>query len=120
MATDQKIEDLLNLALDATEEERERSLELDVGFDAQTKTWDLIVKYAGSLDDLRAQGIGVTELAGGYAILSAPQSAVSYLASLPQIQYMEKPKRLFFSAAQGRTGTVRIDAVLFTRNAVTL
>ncbi len=105
MATDQKIEDLLNLALDATEEERERSLELDVGFDAQTKTWDLIVKYAGSLDDLRAQGIGVTELAGGYAILSAPQSAVSYLASLPQIQYMEKPKRLFFSAAQGRTAS---------------
>ena len=29
--TSQKADNLLNLALDATEEERERSLELDVG-----------------------------------------------------------------------------------------
>ena len=29
----QKIEDLLNLALDATQEEREKSLERDVGYD---------------------------------------------------------------------------------------
>ena len=29
----EKIEDLLNLALEATEEERERSQELEVGFD---------------------------------------------------------------------------------------
>ena len=37
---DQKIENLLNLALDATENERERSLELDVGFDELTRTWE--------------------------------------------------------------------------------
>ena len=31
----QKVENLLNLALDATEEEREKSLELDVGYYCQ-------------------------------------------------------------------------------------
>ena len=52
MATDQKIEDLLNLALDATEREREKSLELDVGYNPVDRTWDVIVKYTGSLADL--------------------------------------------------------------------
>ena len=38
----QKIENLLNLALEATPEEREKSLELDVGYDREEKEWDLI------------------------------------------------------------------------------
>ena len=47
---DQKLENVLNLALDATEEERQKSLELDVGYDAILREWDLIVRYSGSLD----------------------------------------------------------------------
>ena len=46
---DQKIENLLNLALSATPEEREKSYILNVGYSEETKTWDLIVKYTGSL-----------------------------------------------------------------------
>ena len=46
---DQKIENMLNLALNATEEERERSLELNVGYDKEDKVWDLIVRYHGDL-----------------------------------------------------------------------
>lgn len=44
-----KRENLLNLALDATPEEREKSLELDVGYSPEDQTWDVIVKYSGSL-----------------------------------------------------------------------
>ena len=40
----------LNLALDATEEERERSLNLNVGYDRENRIWELIVKYSGSLE----------------------------------------------------------------------
>ena len=43
-----KIENMLNLALDATPEERARSLNLDVGFDREENTWEVIVKYSGS------------------------------------------------------------------------
>ena len=39
----QKRENLLNLALDATEEERLKSVNLNVGYDPREKTWELIV-----------------------------------------------------------------------------
>lgn len=44
---DQKAENLLNLALSVPEEERKQTGELDVGYDRETRTWELIVKYSG-------------------------------------------------------------------------
>ena len=55
----QKRENLLNLALDATEEERLKSVNLNVGYDPEEKTWELIVRYNGSLASLRDTGIRV-------------------------------------------------------------
>ena len=46
----QKLENVLNLAMSATEEERDKSLELNVGYNPIDREWDLIVKYSGSLD----------------------------------------------------------------------
>ena len=43
----QKAENLLNLALDATSEEREKSLELEVGYQPLDQEWDLIIKIFG-------------------------------------------------------------------------
>ena len=45
----QKIENLLNLSLDSTMEERDKSLNLNVGYDKMTKEWEVIVKYHGDL-----------------------------------------------------------------------
>ena len=100
-----KLENMLNLALDATPEERARSLNLDVGFDREENTWELIVKYSGSLSDLAEEGITVTELLNEYAILIVPESRIGRLAEVPEIEYIEKPKRLFFAAEQGRTAS---------------
>ena len=72
----QKLENLLNLALDADQGERERSEELDVGYDKEENVWELIVKYHGSLDGLREQNIVVEELIAGYAILTVPETLV--------------------------------------------
>lgn len=58
----QKIENMLNLALDATETEREKSLDLDVGYNPIDREWDLILKYSGSLDAVRNIAVSVTEL----------------------------------------------------------
>ena len=41
----QKIENQLNLALDATEAERQRSRSLNVGYDEEENEWELILKY---------------------------------------------------------------------------
>lgn len=102
---DQKRENLLNLALGATKEERERSENLEVGYDPEEKTWELIVRYFGSLDPLREMGIRVKELIGGYAVLRVPESRIDAVSSLNQIQYIEKPKRLFFAVNMARTAS---------------
>lgn len=98
----QKAENLLNLALDATPEERERSLELEVGYNPIEREWDLIVKYTGSLDAARKLGASVTELLNEYAIITIKESQIEALTALPQIEYVEKPKRLFFEVENGR------------------
>ena len=46
---DEKLELLLNAALEATPGEREKSEILNVGFDTEKKTWEVIVKYHGDL-----------------------------------------------------------------------
>ena len=100
--TDQKIENLLNLALSSTVEERQKSLELDVGYDASEQMWDLIVKYSGDLAELRTLGIEVVELQNEFAILTIRESLIGWLAEFPQIEYIEKPKRLFFAVENGK------------------
>ena len=64
----QKIENQLNLALDATEAERQRSRSLNVGYDEEENEWELILKYSGSLEPVRELAVYVTELTGGYLI----------------------------------------------------
>lgn len=98
----QKRENLLNLALDASEEEREKSLELNVGFNEEEETWEVIVRYTGDLSKYREEGIQVVELLGGYAILTVTRSQLDRLSSIPEIAYIEKPKRLFFNVDRGR------------------
>ncbi|MEY8377997.1 S8 family peptidase [Lachnospiraceae bacterium 56-18] len=98
----QKIENLLNLALDATPGEREKSLELDVGYDSAENEWDLIVKYSGSLERVKELAAKVVELQNEYAIVTIRESEIENLAQIPEIEYIEKPKRLFFQVANGR------------------
>lgn len=98
----QKIENLLNLALDATAEEREKSLELEVGYQPLEREWDLIIKYSGDLEAVRGIASSVTELLNEYAILTVPESQIEQLTLIPEVEYIEKPKRLFFEAANGK------------------
>lgn len=100
--TSQKADNLLNLALDATPEEREKSLELDVGYNPIDREWDLIVKYSGRLDAVRLLTEQVTELQNEYAVITIKESLIPTLVQIPQIEFVEKPKRLFFQAANGR------------------
>ena len=107
----EKMENQLNLALDATEQEREKSLDLDVGYDIEENTWEVIVKYTGSGEALQellfsrfpedAQRIQITNLSNEYAILVLPEDLVERVAALNEIEYLEKPKRLFLQSTMG-------------------
>lgn len=98
----QKIENMLNLALNTPEDVREKSLNLNVGFTTITRTWELIVKYNGDLSRLLSLGIKAEMLLAGYAILTVPENLVDEIVKFPEIEYVEKPKRLFFSVQAGK------------------
>ena len=80
----QKMENLLNLALAAGRQDLEQSESLRTGYDPQQRTWEVIVKYTGSLDPLREQGIGVYELLHQFAVLTVPEALVEWMSLLPR------------------------------------
>lgn len=112
--TSQKLENLLNLALNSAEDEREKSLNLNVGYDPLEREWDLIIKYSVNLDRVRKIASEVTELQNEYAVIRITESRIDILSGIPEVEYVEKPKRLFFQAAEGRRVSC-INAVQDTR-----
>ena len=96
----QKLENILNLALETPETEREQTENLNVGYSAELRTWELIVKYHGSLDGLRQLNIVVEELIAGYAILTVPENLIEVVSQTPEIEYVEKPKRFYYQQTE--------------------
>ena len=73
---DQKLENLLNLALSATPEERTKSEILNVGYSPEDRLWDLIVKYTGDLKKYENDEIKVVQLYNEYAILTVQERQI--------------------------------------------
>lgn len=98
----QKLEPILNLALSTREAEREKSGELNTGFDEASRQWELIVRYHGQIEYLRRAGIEIVYLINYYAILTVPQNQIPYVLEAEEIIYVEQPKRVFFEVTEGR------------------
>lgn len=99
----QKLENLLNLALSSTLQEREKSLQLNVGYNIEDKIWELIIKYSGNLESIVGADIPRVELLNQFAIIRVPERKIEELSRNPQIEFIEKPKHLFFAVNQGRS-----------------
>ena len=97
---DQKLDNLLNLAMDSTPLEREKSGNLNIGFDERLKLWDVIVKYSGPESGLNGDRIQVVPLLGGYAVVTLPESEITEFSSRTQVEFIEKPKRMYFEDFQ--------------------
>lgn len=101
-----KLDNQLNIALDVGEETRNQTIDLNVGFDEINQTWELIVKYSGNLERIREElNVSVVELMNEYAIITIPQNQIDLLSGYEEIEYIEKPKRLSFSAIEGITAS---------------
>lgn len=99
----QKLDNELNLALEMPEEDRDKALNLNVGYTPDTNMWELIVKFSGSLDRVRQElQISAVELANNYAIITIPQYLIDRLSDYEEIEFIEKPKRLFYKVNEGR------------------
>lgn len=97
-----KIENQLNLALDVTESEKNKSSNLNVGFNETTRLWTVILRYTGTLDNVRELlssyniPIKIWELLSFYAVMELPEDLINVVADFENIIYIEKPKRLYF------------------------
>lgn len=101
-----KVSPELNIAIDLSVEEREKSLDLNVGYSEEFEEWELIIRYTGSLSQVRDElGISIEELLGGYAIVRIPQYLIGRLSDYPQINYIEKPKSLILDQMVGITAS---------------
>ncbi len=94
---DQKIENQLNLALETPEAEREKSVDLNVGYSPESNNWTLIVKYNGDISQYANENISIVTLLNNYAIVTIKEYLIDTFAKLPEVEYIEKPKALFFA-----------------------
>lgn len=123
-STNPKRENLLNLALDATRQELDKSPELQTGYDRGAQTWELIIRYSADLGQLRQEypQVSIVELLNGYAVVTLPQELMEDFTGRVEIEYIEKPKRLFFAVEQGIRSScidpVRIPALNLTGKGV--
>ena len=86
----------MTLALETPEAVRLQTNNLNVGFDSGSRSWELIVKYHGSLDGLASLGVTMEYLINSYAILTVPEQLVETVSNIEEIEYVEKPKRYYY------------------------
>ena len=94
---DQKRDNELNLALMLPETERARTTNLNTGYDSIINEWELIIRYSGDFIAAAATIINsIKELSQGYALVKLYENRIDELAALPEVIFMEKPKRLAY------------------------
>lgn len=101
--SDQKLENMLELSLDTSEPSREKSENLNVGYDPLSKRWELIIKYSGDFEI--PEYVSMLPLYGGYAIISIPEIYIDSFSRIPQVEYIEKPKKLVLSLYEARSAS---------------
>lgn len=102
----QKIENLLNLSLNVTEEEREKSEALSIGFDESTKKWEIILRHTLDLSRVLRDIPDISsyvELSGGYATMWLSEKSINQLADYEEVEFIEKPKGFYFAVDTGRS-----------------
>lgn len=100
--SDQKVENLLELSLDVSEETREKSENLSVGYNEEEKTWQVIFRYSGAIENFIGEYDRVTPLLGGYAVAEVTEDQLMALAREPRVEFIEKPKALSFAVYEGK------------------
>ncbi|MDF2612210.1 MAG: hypothetical protein K0R92_3684, partial [Lachnospiraceae bacterium] len=101
-----KADNQLNLALDVSNATREKTLDLNVGYTPVTDTWELIVKYSGNISRIAEElDMTLTILQNEYAIIRIREDLIDRLSAYEEIEFIEKPKRLFYEVSEGRTAS---------------
>ncbi len=98
MEQDEKFDNQFNLALDLTKEERERSEDLNAGYDQTFDRWEIIFRYAGDLKTLKKSSTtNIEPLSMGYAIAYIKENDLEAFSRNEQVIFIEKPKNLLLN-----------------------
>lgn len=102
----EKIEELLNISMQVDEELRKKVPQLNSGIE-DDDDWEIIVKYSGSLDDLKKEftEIKIYQLINNYAILNVKKDWIDRISQYPQVKYIEKSKNLMMEEYVSQSGT---------------
>lgn len=101
----EKIDSGLNLALQIPKEELSQSDSLQYGYNPEEESWQIIVKHIGSIRHFEEifPDTRVVELLNQYAIITTKARYIEAIAAMPEVEFIEKPKRLYFNLEQGRS-----------------
>ena len=98
----EKVENLLNVSMNVSDEQRSQNRQLSAGFDSEDKTWEIVVKYSGGQEDLETFfGHPFVFLYNQYAISRGTKAQIDRLATNPNVEWVEKPKTLEYAVTDG-------------------
>lgn len=97
-----KIDTELLLSLGLNDSQRERSLDLDVGYDREFNEWELIVKHKGNIADIASElNMTYTLLLSNFAIVRIRENLITTLSDYDEVLFIEKPKSLILEYMPG-------------------
>ncbi len=97
---DNKLGTQLMLSLDTDVLTREKSYELNIGYDKAFRLWELIIRYTGELETLLEDyGLIGTKLLGGFAIVAIREDKIREFALDNRVIYIEQPKAFVVNRA---------------------
>lgn len=101
--TDAELQILGEIA-ESTEEMSEDLKQL-LGFDSEN-VWQVLVKYNGDIEAVARQEGGIAQIINNqFAILTIEPGSIDHLLDYTEVEYMETPKRLIYTATQNMTAS---------------
>ena len=90
--------------METEEAARQKSEVLSAGFNEQERTWEVIVKYHGTISGLLEmnQVEALDVLMNGYAIMTVTEAQLEQLVQLEQIEFIEMPKSLQYNTYRAK------------------
>lgn len=107
----EKLDTTLNLSLETDENQRLKSDILSAGYDEETRTWELIIKYHGDPLVIVKGSEEADVLLNGYAIVRASKEQLEQLVTLDEVEYMELPKGLQYDVYRAKQASCIIPVV---------
>ena len=112
----EKLDTILNLSLETDEEQRAKSGILNEGYDEETGTWEVIVKYHGDITGLLQMTETADILINGYAVIRATKEQLEELVLQEQIEFMEMPKGLQYDVYRAKQASCILPVVTGEEN----